>query len=130
MNIISKILGGTIAAPIDAISRLIDVSFVDDEERLSKQVLLDRIASQILLGQQEINGIEASHRSLFIAGWRPFLGWLCGLGYLYEIILRPIMLNFNINLIGLDKITIMSMTVSLLGLSAERTIEKIRKVTR
>lgn len=130
MNLISKILGGSIAIPIDAIRKLVDVAFTSDEERLSKKVLLERLTNELLISQQEINKIEASHRSLFIAGWRPFLGWLCGFGYFYEIILRPIMINFGHQWINLDKTTILTMTISLLGLSAERTIEKIKRISK
>ena len=39
----------------------------------------------------EINKQEASHASIFVAGWRPFVGWCCGFGLLYASILEPLM---------------------------------------
>lgn len=137
MSLISDFMGSIVGNPVDiilgpinAVGNILDKLFTSDEERLSKQVLLERLSMLPLLAQQEINKIEAAHRSLFVAGWRPFLGWLCGLGYLYEIILRPVLLNFGINLVGLDKTTIISITVALLGLSVERTVEKVKKISR
>lgn len=38
--------------------------------------------------QNEVNKIEAQHRSIFVAGWRPFIGWVCGLALLYNFIIR------------------------------------------
>lgn len=137
MSLISSLLQSAVGnpaeiilAPINAVGNILDKLFTSDDERLSKQVLLERLRMKPLLAQQEINKIEAGHRSVFVAGWRPFLGWLCGLGYFYEIILRPILLNFGVNLVGLDKTTIISITVALLGLSAERTVEKVKKISR
>ncbi|HHZ97924.1 MAG TPA: hypothetical protein EYN67_20815 [Flavobacteriales bacterium] len=37
---------------------------------------------QLLLGQINVNKTEANHKSIFVAGWRPFVGWVCGFGLL------------------------------------------------
>lgn len=42
-----------------------------------------------LVGQLEINKIEANHKSIFVAGWRPFCGWVGGLGLAYISIIEP-----------------------------------------
>jgi hypothetical protein len=133
MNILKSILNifsGGIAEPIKAIDHLLDECNYSDEEKAKHLVVFEKIKQDSIGRQAIITMLDATHKNIFNSGWRPFLGWVCGLGFFYEIILRPIMLNFDIHLIGLDKVTIISMTVSLLGLSAERTIEKIRKVTR
>ena len=46
-------------------------------ELLAKAQELEALARQ---GQQKINEVEAKHRSTFVAGWRPFIGWICGIG--------------------------------------------------
>jgi len=130
MNVISKILGSSIAAPINAVANLVDVAFTSDEERLSKEVLLERLANEPLILQKQINKLSLAHKSLFVSGWPSFIGWICGLGCFYEIILRPVMLNFNINLIGLDKATLVSMTASLLGLATVGTFGKIKSMSK
>ena len=65
--------------PIEAVGNLLDALFTSDKERLDKKAVLARIAQQPGLVQAEINKIEAAHKSLFVAGWRPFMvgcaGW-------------------------------------------------------
>ena len=41
--------------------------------------------------QLEVNRTEAAHKSLFVAGWRPFIGWVCGIGLLYSVLISPIL---------------------------------------
>lgn len=47
---------------------------------------------QLLLGQMRINEKEAEHKSIFVAGWRPFVGWVGGVALGYQFILYPLML--------------------------------------
>ena len=47
---------------------------------------LEHLANQ---GQIEINKVEAAHKSLFVAGWRPFIGWVCGVALAYAYIGQP-----------------------------------------
>jgi len=47
-------------------------------------------ALELIKVQNEVNKIEAQHRSIFVAGWRPFIGWVCGVALLYNFILRDI----------------------------------------
>ena len=65
--------------PIEAVGNVLDALFTSDKERLDKKAVLARIAQQPTLVQGEINKIEAAHKSVFVAGWRPFIGWVCGL---------------------------------------------------
>ncbi len=55
-----------------------------DLEELNAQV-------KLLTGQMEVNKIEASSKNVFVAGWRPFVGWVCGLGLAYASIIEPLM---------------------------------------
>ena len=47
---------------------------------------------QLLTGQMRINEKEAEHKSIFVAGWRPFVGWVGGIALGYQFILYPLML--------------------------------------
>lgn len=40
-------------------------------------------------GQMEINKVEAGNPNLFVSGWRPFVGWVCGLGFAWATVLQP-----------------------------------------
>ena len=63
------------------------------EELRQKGDLAQLTASvQLLTGQMEINKIEAAHKSIFVAGWRPFIGWVGGLALAYQYIIHPLLL--------------------------------------
>ena len=67
-----------LTGPVEAVGNVLDALFTSDKERLDKKAVLARIAQQPRLIQGEINKIEAAHKSVFVAGWRPFIGWVCG----------------------------------------------------
>ncbi len=81
----------TATEPIEAVGRVLDGLFTSDKERLSKTAVLARVAQRPALVQAEINKIEAAHRSVFISGWRPFIGWVCGFALAYSFVMRDIL---------------------------------------
>ena len=109
-----------------------------DKKRQAELVLEQLRNSQAqLMGQLEINKVEAAHRSVFVAGWRPFIGWCCGLGVLYSFFLRPILtwvllvIDAGLPVLPeLDGEELAAMISGLLGLGGLRTWEKTRRVTR
>jgi len=76
--------------------------------------------------QAEITKLEASHRSAFVAGWRPFIGWICGIGLSFVFVANPI-IQWATGQPGpdmpLDAMT--TLVVSMLGLGGLRTFEKV-----
>ena len=128
---LKDVLLGQAASPIEAIGNVLDKLFTSDKERLDKQVILNRLATQSEMVQAEINKIEAGHRTLFVAGWRPFIGWVCGVGFAYSFILRDLMLwvfsssTVMETLPALDNDTLMTLLYAVLGLGSLRTYEKI-----
>jgi len=89
---------------------------------------------KLLTGQLEINKIEAASSSLFVSGWRPFVGWVCGMGLLYASILEPL-LRFLLKTNGytgifpvIDTTITMQVLMGMLGLSVMRTHEKTKNV--
>lgn len=129
MSIIAGLVGGGIAEPISAIGGVLDKLFTSDEERLSKQALLAKIAQKPGEIQAEINKIEAKHRSLFVAGWRPFIGWVCGLGLAYQYLISPIANGFGCSFPSIDSSSLHSLVVAMLGFGVYRTVEKIKNKT-
>ena len=79
-SIVGKIFGATAAQPIEALGDAFDKIFTSDEERAQADAVLQKLAMHPAELQVELNKIEASHRSIFVAGWRPFIGWVAGLG--------------------------------------------------
>jgi len=120
------------ATPITAIGNVLDNLFTSQEEKLTKQEAIEKLRQQPQMAQNEINKIEAQHRSLFVAGWRPFIGWVCGFNLLYLVFLRDfissLLLFFKIDFvmpqaIGVDLSS--ELVFALLGLGGLRTFEKI-----
>jgi hypothetical protein len=85
---------------------------------------------QLILGQVEINKAEATHANLFVAGWRPFIGWTGGVALGYTWILSPLLkMVFGLDeLPALDPDAIYPIIVAMLGIGTMRTVEKMRGV--
>ncbi len=127
MGLLSFLGGGAaVAAPITAIGNVLDALFTSDDERLDKQALLTKLAQQPNLAQVELNKVEAQHRSTFVAGWRPFIGWVCGVGLTFMFLINPI-LQWITSKPGpaLPEDIVLELVLALLGLGALRTVEKM-----
>ena len=89
----------------------------------------EKHALELAKGQMEINKVEAAHKSLFVAGWRPFIGWVAGVGLLYNVLLSPI-LDIWLDVPEVDPAILTSTLMGMLGLGAMRTYEKKNSVSR
>lgn len=125
MGILSKIFGGAAAAPIEAIGNVFDKVTTSDDERLQAQAVLERIKQQPHILQAEISKIEAQHRSIFVAGWRPAIGWICALGLAFPFLINPV-LQWWSGQPGPELPTdvLGQLVFALLGLGGLRTYEK------
>jgi len=100
------------------------------------QVLEQTGELKLLLGQLEINKQEASHSSIFVAGWRPFLGWVCGISFAYHFVLQPLLVfvltlaGHAINLPVFDMQSLLTVLMGMLGLGGMRSFEKFKGVAR
>ncbi len=103
----------------------------DEKNRIAFELstMADRHAQEALKGQLEINKVEAAHKSLFVAGWRPFIGWVAGIGLLYNVLLSPI-LDIWFDVPEVDPAILTSTLMGMLGLGAMRTYEKKNNVSR
>lgn len=95
---------------------------------------LAEIDSQVANGQIAVNKIEAQHASLFVAGWRPFIGWVCGVAFALYLIVFPCY-EWFLTLCGLDipmpvlhLRELLAVMGGILGFGIERTLEKIKGV--
>jgi len=133
MSILSSILGSSAAQPIEAVGNVMDKLFTSDDERLTHEEVLTRLAQKPNIAQIELNKIEAAHRTIFVAGWRPAIGWVCALALLYQFVIQPL-LNYALFIYSpamapppsLDFAPLMTVVVSLLGLGGLRTVEKLQ----
>ena len=132
LNLISSLV-----APV---SGLLDKFIEDKDQRalLAHEIatLAEKQAQEQIVGQIKTNQIEAAHQSMFVAGWRPAVGWVCALAMLLNFILIPFInlgmefagQDIRLDLIEMD--TMMPVLLGMLGLGGMRSYEKARKVAR
>lgn len=132
MSWFTSLFSATAAEPIKAVGNVLDALFTSDEETLTLELAKQRLAQQPALVQAEISKVQAQHRSVFVAGARPFLMWVCGLGFLFAFVINPIIqwLMPEIGSPDLPLDSMMELTLAMLGLSVMRTIEKINGVAK
>ena len=119
---------------------VLDRFFPDKEkaEQAKREIesQLTQHLANIDLAQLEVNKAEAKSRNVFIAGWRPFIGWTCGLALCWTYILQPMaqfvlaQTGHLIDLPGLDMSTMMPVLLGMLGLGGLRTWEKHKGLTK
>ena len=116
---------------INKAAEVIDVLYTSDKEQLDRSAALARLMTKGDDLQARINRIEGQHRSLLVAGWRPFIGWICGLSLAWHFLLLPMMefilLGFGVTLATtpqFDLGTLNTILFGMLGLGTLRTAEK------
>lgn len=126
---------------IGPVTGLLDKFIPDADERakLAHEIatMAEKQAHELALAQIEVNKAEASSGSVFKGGWRPFIGWVCGIAFLYHFVLQPLLL-FTIAVVGVqlptlpefDMGTLLTVLGGLLGLGSLRTFEKTKGVAK
>ena len=86
---------------------------------------------EIIELQTKINEVEAQHRSLFVSGWRPSVGWVCSLAFAYHFVAFPIIRTIypNVDFPQLDTEPLFTVLMGMLGLGGLRTFEKLKGKT-
>ncbi len=119
-----------VTAALDIGGKLIDRLWPDPAQRDTAKLELLKLQQSGELagitGQVEINKIEAASASVFVSGWRPFIGWICGAGLGYQFLVYPILVAFVPKIVQLDMGTLLTLLIGMLGLGAYRTTEKLR----
>lgn len=150
MGPLAPIIAGGV---FDIGKRLIDKFFPDPEKAAEAQLKLAQmhqtgelayLAAETDIAKLQIstNQEEAKHESVFIAGWRPHIGWVCGFAFSYNFLLQPFLV-FLIHAFGtpdaiariaqlpsLDWAQMMPVLFGMLGIGGYRTYEKIKGKTR
>jgi hypothetical protein len=121
-DLISGVLGA--AKPV------LEHFFPDPAKRYEFEMAMRQLDLTQMQGQMEINKIEAANNSLFIAGWRPAIGWVGVFGLAYQFIIAPMaiyilaIVNPAITLPNIGGAELISLVVALLGIGAMRSYDK------
>ena len=130
-----------IQALIGPVTGLLD-KFVEDKDAKNAMAheiatMAEKAAHEAAMAQVEVNKAEAQHRSIFVAGWRPFIGWVCGIALAYHFVLAPFIV-FGVAWFGaeipelpaFDMDSLMTVLLGMLGIGGMRSFEKAKGLTK
>ena len=129
-----------ITALVPALGTLVDRLIPDraaaQRAKDDMEAALVKASNEAALAQVEVNKIEAGHSSVFVAGWRPAIGWVCAAALAWAFIVAPVAswtmaalgVKETLPAIGTDNL--FELVLAMLGLGGLRTFEKMRGVAR
>ena len=122
-----------LAQLIGPVTGLLD-KFIEDKDQKNAlahdlATMADNHAQELAKGQLAVNAVEAAHKSLFVAGWRPFVGWVSGIGLAYNVIISQI-LGIWFEVPTVDPSLLTPVLMGMLGMGAMRSYEKTKSVAR
>lgn len=133
MGWLDKLLGSGIGQAAEGVGSLaLDIREAIKGKEVDPMKQLELIAKAAEV-QGSVNAIEAQHRSLFVAGWRPFIGWVCGIALAYHYIIRDNIMFIWPHLSELppiDPSQLNTILMGMLGLGGLRTYEKFKGVSK
>jgi len=128
-------------ALIGPVSSILD-KFIEDKDQKAKlaheiATMAERHAQEQALAQIEVNKTEASSRNPFVAGWRPFIGWTCGIALAWHFVLAPFLMfvaawvGFDVPKLPIfDMDNLMTVLLGMLGLGGLRSFEKVKGISK
>lgn len=127
---------------LDVVGKVVDRVIPDPAAKMDLQLKLAQLADQEaqrehdeMLGQMQTNTAEATNPNMFVAGWRPFIGWVGGVGLAYSFVVEPVaswaasvIFKYGGAFPTLDTSTLMTLITGMLGFGGLRTYEKLKGV--
>jgi len=136
-----NILG--ISSVVESVGKVIGDLHTSDKERMELELESKRIDQAVDLGQMEVNKVEAANQNLFVAGWRPAIGWIGAGAMFYQFLLYPLLVWAWVWLQAegyvpkevkpppmLDTDALWVILSGMLGIAGMRSFEKSRGVAR
>lgn len=124
-----------ISALLDVGSKVIDRVWPDPAQAASAKLELMKLQQSgelaQIAGQMDINKAEAANPSVFVSGWRPSIGWVCGAGFAVQFVIGPLaewgsaLYGHPVKFPQMDTGTMMPLLLGMLGLGGLRTAEKL-----
>lgn len=126
MGWLSGLLGGGVVNAAKGVAEIVDKFVETDEEKQAAKIILMKAQQEPDKWQALTNQMEAKHRSLFVAGWRPAIGWICVMALFWGWILAPTLAFFypETPMPAIELGQAISLVMGLLGMGALRSYEK------
>lgn len=119
---------------IGPIYKLLDkvVPDLDERAKMANEIatMASKQAAENAAAQLKVNEREAQHRTVFVAGWRPFIGWTCGLALFNNYLVVPYAIAYGLTVPFIDMGTMTTILLGMLGLGGLRTYEKLNGVSK
>jgi hypothetical protein len=118
------------------VDRLIPDRAAAEKAKAEMEMQLVNAANEAAMAQVELNKIEASHSSVFVAGWRPSIGWVCAAGLAWAFVVAPVsswalmVIGIRAELPAIQFDHLFELVLAMLGIGGLRTFEKLRGVAR
>jgi roadblock/LC7 domain-containing protein len=118
------------------IDRLIPDRAAAEKAKAEMEQQLVTAANAAAMAQVEVNKIEAGHSSVFVAGWRPSIGWVCAAGLAWAFVAAPVaswalmVMGIKAELPAIQFDHLFELVLAMLGIGGLRTFEKLRGVAR
>lgn len=136
LNLLGGLLGGGKDGALATISKVVDELHTSEEEKLDKKILMQRLQQKLAEKQLDVNAKEASHRSVFVAGWRPAIGWCGAMALFFAFILSPC-IEWYAKFSGIDIVPpaietgpLLAIVTSMLGVAGMRSFEKAKGIAK
>ena len=131
MGIFDKLIGGSVVTAVEGVANVVDKFIETPDERRAFDQIKAKMAQQPQLAQIELNKVEASHRTMFVAGWRPMIGWICATGLAFIFLINPV-IQWATGQPGpeLPVDITFELILGMLGLGGLRTFEKYTGKTK
>jgi hypothetical protein len=125
MGIFDKLIGGGVITAVEGVANVVDKFIETPDEKRAFDQIKAKMAQQPQLAQIELNKVEASHRTMFVAGWRPAIGWICATGLSFIFLVNPV-IQWTTGDPGPELPTDITfeLILGMLGLGGLRTFEK------
>lgn len=137
---VAPVVAAVIPSIIEIGARILDRVIPDKAAAEQAKLELLKAAQDqefaLSLGQIETNKEEAKHESIFVAGWRPFIGWTCGIGLFWNFVGYPLAgwlaEYFNPEFVppALLSENLLELTLAMLGMAGLRSWEKWKNISR
>ncbi len=118
------------------IDRLIPDRAAAEKAKAEMEQQLVTAANAAAMAQVEVNKVEAAHSSVFVAGWRPSIGWVCAAGLAWAFVVAPVaswalmVMGIRAELPAIQFDHLFELVLAMLGIGGLRTFEKLRGVAR